>query len=179
MVVKKECPFCQGTGVQMIQTASFLGLIKKEIPATCDHCSGLGYIVELPTCKFCEGQGLVGNERDVCRACNGTGKADAFAFVPSKMLKPGTIFQRRCDRCSGNTFEIMSGVEQFKLTKSWEREEELRQVEIVEKVKVRCTSCGQVYHIPIDPEWHQELESDMVSSLEDMGMNLNFLYQNR
>lgn len=177
MIVKKTCPVCQGSGVCMIETSSFFGLLRKNIPATCDHCNGKGYIVETPACHFCEGQGLVGNERDICRACNGTGKVGTFGFIPRQRLKPGTHFERRCDECGASTFEIVSEVEDFKLTKTWEREEELRQVEILERVKVRCAACGQVYHIPLHKDLHQELSSEDLKALEDLGMNLSFMYK--
>jgi len=175
MIAKRVCPMCQGTGIRMIQTSSMFGLLKKEVPSTCDHCNGQGYVLDMPTCKFCNGQGLVGNERDICRACNGTGKADSFAFIPRSQLKPGTIFERRCDKCGNATFELMSSVEEYKLTKSWEREEELRQVEMQERVKVRCTECAHTYTIPVDPELHQTLSSEEIVALEQIGVNLGFL----
>lgn len=177
MLVKRTCPFCQGTGVRMVQTSSFLGLIKKEVPSTCDQCGGDGHIHEFSTCLFCEGQGLIGNEREICRACNGTGRVDTFGFIPRSLLKPSTLFERRCDQCGERTFEMVSGVEEHKMTRTWEREEELRQVEIVERIKVRCTSCGQNYHVPVNPDWHGELSPEAIGRLEDMGVNLTFMYQ--
>ena len=176
MLVKRSCPFCQGTGLRMVQTSSLFGLLKKQIPTTCDQCDGNGYVLEFPLCPFCEGQGLVGNERELCRACNGTGRADTFGFVPRSKLKPGTFFSRRCDKCRESRFEIISNIEERKMTRSWEREEELRQVEFVEQVKVRCTSCGHTYHIPVSAEWHQELTPEMTGDLENLGVNLGFMY---
>ena len=161
----------------MIQTSSMFGLLRKEVPATCDHCNGKGYVVEMPSCKVCNGQGLVGNEREICRACNGTGKADSFAFIPRAQLKPGAIFDRRCDKCGGASFEVVSEVEEYKLTKSWEREEELRQIETHERVKVRCTECQHSYFIPVDPEMHKVLSSDELVALEQIGFNISSLHQ--
>lgn len=179
MIVKKVCPYCNGSGVVIVQTSSFLGLIRKEVPSACDTCSGTGQVVEMPACSFCEGQGLVGNEREICRACNGTGRADAFGFIPRSRLKAGTLFERRCDKCGDRTFEIVSDIEVHKLTKSWEREEELRQVELIERVKVKCVACSQTYFIPIDANWHQEMTDDVLTVLEDIGMNLSFLQSSR
>ena len=180
MIAKKDCPFCQGTGVRMIQGSSLFGLLKKEIPAACENCDGTGQMVETPPCTFCDGQGLVGNEREICRSCNGTGHADSFGFIPLSRLHPGTLFDRRCDKCGEHTFEILTDIEKHKLTKTWEKEEELRQVEIIERVKVRCSACNHTYFIPIDAAdttWHQELTSEEMTILEDMGINLGFMYQ--
>jgi DnaJ-class molecular chaperone len=179
MLIKKTCPFCQGTGIRMVQTSSMFGLLRKEIPTTCEECNGNGHVVELPSCPFCEGQGLVGNEREICRTCNGTGRVDAFGFIPRELLRPGTLFARRCDQCSEGTFEIVSNIEEHKMTRSWEREEELRQIEVVERVKVRCSSCGHSYHIPVSPEWHGKLTPEITGNLENMGVNLSFFYENR
>ncbi len=160
----------------MVQTASLFGLMKKDIPTTCENCDGSGYIIETPACKFCEGQGLVGNEREICRACNGTGRADSFAFVPRSRLKPGLVFERRCDQCGAGRFETVSTLENHRQYRSWEREEELRQVELVERIKVRCMSCNESYYIPVDKDLHGELTPDMVTKLEDMGVNVSFLH---
>lgn len=179
MIVKKRCPYCQGSGVRLVQTSLLFGLVKRELPSTCDTCRGLGYVVETPVCKFCEGQGLVGNERDICRACNGTGRADSFAFVPRSRLTPGLMFERRCDQCGATGFEVVSGVEQHKRVKSWEKEEELRQVEYFERIKVRCIACGESYYIPVDNDLHQELTPEMIGSLKELGLNLSFLQDAR
>jgi DnaJ-class molecular chaperone len=176
MLKRHNCPYCDGTGVRMIQTSSMFGLMKKETPQTCENCNGRGFVVAFDTCRFCEGQGLVGNERDICRACNGTGRADVFAFIPRARLKPGVFFERRCDQCGQSQFEVISTIEEYKLTKSWEKEEELRLVEVMERVKVRCIGCGQTYNIPLDPQWNGELDADQVGALEDMGINVSFLY---
>ena len=176
MLKRQNCPYCDGTGVRMIQTSSMFGLLKKELPQTCENCNGRGIVVVFDTCRFCEGQGLVGNERDICRACNGTGHADVFAFIPRNILKPGVFFERRCDQCGHGKFELTSTIEEYKLTKSWEREEELRQVEVIERVKVRCCGCGQSYYIPLDPNWNGHVDSEQIGVLEDMGLNVSFLY---
>lgn len=177
MLIERVCAFCQGTGIKTIQSSSFLGLIKKEIPATCEQCNGQGRVFEMSNCTFCEGQGLVGNESEICRACNGTGKVDGFSFIPKGKLKNGIAFNRRCESCGNNEFEIVGEIETVKLTKSWEREEELRQIEYVERVKVRCISCRNTYHIPIDKEQHQELTEDQIALLTKMGVNLAFMYE--
>jgi DnaJ-class molecular chaperone len=177
VLVKERCPFCQGSGVRIVETSSLFGLMKRQVPTTCDQCNGTGFRVTLPVCEFCEGQGLVGNERDICRACNGTGRIDAFGFIPRAMLKPSLLFERRCDQCGERTFEIISEIEQKKLSRTWEREEELRQVEIVEQVKVRCSSCGQTYYVAVNPGWHQDLVDDEIRDLENIGINLSFMYQ--
>ena len=179
MITKKECPYCQGSGIILVQTSSLFGLFKKEISTTCQNCNGKGLVVETPMCKSCEGRGLVGNEREICRTCNGTGRADSFSFVPRSKIKQGLVFERRCDLCKANAFEIDSEIEQKKITKSWQREEELRQVEIIEQVKVHCTNCGQTYYIPLDQEWHQELSTEMIGDLEELGYNVSFMYQKR
>jgi DnaJ-class molecular chaperone len=177
MILKKVCPYCSGSGVLVVQTSSFLGLIKKEVPTSCNYCEGSGQVFEMPSCKFCDGQGLVGNEREICRACNGTGHADSFSFIPRDKLRPGTIFDRRCDQCGARSFEIQTAVEVHKLTKTWEREEELRQVELIERVKVRCVSCNHTYYIPIDKNSHQDMTDETLKTLEDYGMNLSFMYK--
>jgi DnaJ-class molecular chaperone len=175
VIVRETCPSCQGSGVRLVQTAALFGLMKKDVPTTCENCDGSGYIVETPVCQFCEGQGLVGNERDICRACNGTGRADAFSFVPRSKLKPGLVFERRCDQCGGTSFETVSQLENHRQYRSWETEAELRQVEIVERIKVRCMNCNESYYIPIAKDMHGELTSEMIGELENLGMNVSYL----
>jgi DnaJ-class molecular chaperone len=179
VITKKECPYCQGSGIIVVQTSTMLGLIKKETSTTCQNCEGRGKVVEMPMCKACEGRGLVGNEREICRSCNGTGRADTFSFVPRSMIKVGLVFERHCDQCKNTEFEIISDIETKKITKSWQNEEELRQVEFVEQVKVRCNSCKLTYYIPIDKEWHQDLSTEEIGSLEDLGYNVAFLYKDK
>lgn len=177
MLIERSCQFCQGTGVTMVETSSFLGLIKKEVPSNCTNCAGKGTTYEMPTCKFCEGQGLVGNESEVCWGCNGTGKVGAFAAIPRKKLHPGTIFQRKCADCGNTTMEIAGEIEMRKITKSWEKEEELRSVEMVEYVAVKCPSCSAGYSIPLDENLNKELPNEEIRKLEDMGLNLDFMYR--
>ena len=110
MITKKECPYCQGSGIIVVQTSSLFGLFKKETSTTCQNCQGKGQVVETPMCKSCEGRGLVGNEREICRTCNGTGRADSFSFVPRSKIKKGLVFERRCDLCKANAFEIDSEI---------------------------------------------------------------------
>ena len=176
MIEERTCPYCAGSGIKVIQASSMFGLIKKEIPSSCENCGGKGKVYNIAVCKFCEGQGLVGNESEICRACNGTGKIDVFFFIPREKLKPGVTFNRRCESCGHLNFEIRSGIESIKLTKSWEREEELRQVEMVERVKVRCMNCNNAYYIPVDTETHRELDPQEIAAAERMGMNLSFIY---
>jgi len=177
MLVERSCPHCQGSGLIMVETSSLLGLIKKQIPSNCENCSGTGRVFEMPVCNFCDGQGLVGNESEICRACNGTGRVDSFSFIPRDKLQPGLNFTRRCSKCASQTMEIQSGIETRKLTKSWEREEELRSVELVEQVRVACPVCGDSYAIPVYDTMHKELEPTEVAQLERMGMNLSFIYE--
>jgi DnaJ-class molecular chaperone len=179
VISKKECPYCQGSGIIVVQTTSMFGLMKKEISTTCENCHGRGKVIEMPMCKACEGHGLVGNEREICRSCNGTGRADSFSFVPRAMIKTGLNFERHCDQCKNTEFEIISDIETKKITKSWQNEEELRQVEYIEQVKVRCKSCKQTYYIPLDKEWHQELTDEAIGALEDLGYNVSYLYKAR
>ncbi|MCH7472405.1 DPP IV N-terminal domain-containing protein, partial [bacterium] len=51
--------------------------------------------------------------------------------------------------------------------------------DIIERVKVRCPACNSTYHIQVDPNYHKELDNDMVRALEETGINLSFLYQQR
>ena len=73
--------------------------------------------------------------------------------------------------------EIAAAVEMRKITKSWEKEEELRTIEMVEYTKVNCPACNTSYDIPLDPELNQELQPDEIHKLEDLGLNLDFMYQ--
>ncbi|MCB1217633.1 hypothetical protein KDL44_09575 [bacterium] len=177
MLVTKQCMYCNGTGVRMVETSSLFGLIRKQVPLSCEMCSGSGETFFTPTCKYCNGQGLIGNEREICRTCNGVGHWDAFAYIPRELLRAGTLFDRRCDQCDHNRMEIASPIEEFKQVLSWESEEELRSVEICERVKVRCPSCEHSYHIKLDAESHGELTPETVSALEKLGINLGYLYQ--
>src|SRR5690349_4026649 len=138
MLQRSECQVCQGTGVQMIQTSAMWGLLSKTVPAPCGTCGGNGHSIALPACKICQGRGLVGNESEICRSCNGTGHVDSFAMIPLELLHKGTLFQRRCDMCGNDDFEICSEIKSEKQFKSWEDIEELRTYELVERVTVAC-----------------------------------------
>ena len=177
MLQRSECHSCQGTGVQMIQTSSMLGLLHRTVPAPCGTCGGNGHSVSLPVCKICQGRGLVGNESEICRSCNGTGHVDAFALIPLELLHTGTHFQRRCDMCGSDDFEIRSEIKQEKLYMTWDDAVELRQYELVERIAVACTRCPNKYDITIDPAYHKMIDSDTAQELERLGVDLNFLYQ--
>src|SRR5688500_5011923 len=177
MLQKSECPVCQGTGVQMIQTSSMLGLLHRMVPAPCGTCGGAGQSIGLPACKICIGRGLVGNESEICRSCNGTGHVDAFALIPADLLHTGTHFKRRCDSCGNDDFEVKSEVQSAKLYKTWDSAEELREFELVEKVAVACTRCPNHYDITIDPSYHKVIDSETAEELERLGIDLTFLYQ--
>ena len=176
MLIRTSCPECAGSGVRIIQTSSLWGLKKRETPMTCEACGGSGETKTLPVCSFCDGRGLVGNESEICRACNGTGHIDSFALIPRDLLVPGTEFQRRCDRCGEHVFRIEKPLETVKLNRSWEAEESLRQYETIERVGVRCAGCGNSYFIQVDSSFHRPLEESVVAQLEEMGLNLSFLF---
>jgi len=157
MLERTKCAECGGTGISFVETSAFLGLVKKQVPISCPSCGGKGYVLKLKPCAYCSGRGLVGNERELCRVCNGTGTADDFAWVPRSKLVPGTHFTRACQICHRRTsHEIMSGVESYEKTVTWEEEESLRQVQQVQRVRVRCTECDDSYWIAINPEAHPE-----------------------
>lgn len=177
MLVRTSCPECAGSGVRIIQTSSLFGLKKRETPTTCDACHGTGEMKSLPLCSFCDGRGLVGNESELCRSCNGTGHIDNFALIPRELLVTGTEFERRCDRCGELSFRIESPLETVKLHRSWEVEESLRQYETIERVGVKCLSCGNKYSIQVDSNFHHKLDQASVTQLEELGLNLGFLFR--
>lgn len=179
VLVSKQCMYCHGTGVRMVETSSLFGLIRKKIPLNCEMCNGQGTSYITPTCKYCNGQGLIGNEREVCRTCNGIGRWDSFAYIPRELIRVGTMFDRHCDSCDHAKMEIASSIEQYKQTLSWESEEELRTVEQVERVMVRCPNCALQYYIKLDKESHGELTPDLVERLEVLGVNLSYMYQSK
>jgi len=179
MLQRSECPMCIGTGVQMVQTSAMWGLVHRSVPTTCSHCHGQGHLIELPPCKICQGRGLVGNESEICRSCNGTGHIDAFAMIPAELIHPGTRFQRRCESCGSDEFEIRSEIKSEKLYKTWESTEELRDYELLEKVAVACTQCRNAYEIIVDPAFHKLIDPDTAQELERLGMDLSFMYQAR
>lgn len=177
MLKRESCPGCNGSGVVVVQEKALWGLMNKERPSTCGECGGRGSSWVLGTCRFCEGRGLMGNESEVCRSCNGTGHADTFAFIPRELLKSGVEFDRRCEKCGNHGFRLRSGLTQIKVVKSWDAHEELRQVEYQDACEVECTQCGHHYAVPVDSQWHQQLDSELYAVLEDRGIDLSFLYQ--
>jgi hypothetical protein len=177
MLQRSECRVCQGTGVQMIQTSSMLGLVHRSVPTACGTCAGTGFSTTLPTCKICQGQGLVGNESEICRSCNGTGHVDAFALIPAELLRAGIHFHRRCDHCGTDDFEVRSEIKREKMYKTWDDAEELRQFDYVERIAVACTRCSNHYDITIDPAYHKAIDSETAMELERLGLDLSFLFQ--
>lgn len=158
LLIKETCEECGGTGITFVQTTSLLGLIRKQVPTTCSSCGGKGYSLNQPKCSYCDGRGLLGNERDVCRPCNGTGYGDQFRWIPHSELQKGRIFHRICSFCRRKTpFEIVSPIDSKDEVVSWEEEESLRQRRKMERVRVECTECHDSYWIEIDPEFHREL----------------------
>jgi len=158
LLKRETCEECGGSGVAFIQTSSFLGLIRKQVPATCSACGGKGYRLRQPKCNFCDGRGLLGNERDVCRPCNGTGYGDQFRWIPRSELRLGRMFERICSFCRHKVpFEVISPMESRNEVISWEEEESLRKRRKVERVRVECTECHDSYWIELDPEFHSEL----------------------
>ena len=176
MLQKTACVSCAGSGIRMIETSSMLGLIKKQVPVTCEDCVGKGQVLEIPTCETCAGRGLLGNENEICRTCNGTGHLDSFALIPMELVQVGTVFARHCDRCKNDQFELVEPREQHRITRSWEAEEELRKVDMIERVKVKCTGCANTYYIPVDPRHHQPVPAELIPEIEDHGLSLSFLY---
>jgi len=157
MLIKETCEECSGSGIVFIETSSFFGIVKKQIPASCPSCNGRGYILKEPPCKFCNGEGLVGNEREICRVCNGTGYGDEFRWIPRNRLVPGNTFNRVCSVCQKRTvFEILTPIEEYTTYLSWEADVDLRRKRVAERVKVACRECGDSYYIDIDPDFHQE-----------------------
>lgn len=179
MLHKTNCATCAGSGIRMIETSSMLGLIKKQVPVTCEDCAGKGLILEIPVCETCGGRGLLGNESEICRTCNGTGRIDSFAMIPLELVRTGTVFARHCDQCKNDMFEIVSDPEEHRVTRSWEAEEELRKADIQQRVKVKCTSCSNGYYITVDPRHHQQIPVELIPELEEHGINLSFLYKAR
>ncbi|MCC7478473.1 hypothetical protein IT575_08415 [bacterium] len=179
MLHKTACESCAGSGIRMIETSSLLGLLKKQVPITCEDCNGKGEVLEIPRCETCGGRGLLGNENEICRTCNGTGHLDSFALIPLELVQPGTTFARHCDRCKNDQFEIVSLKEQHRITRTWEAEEELRKVDIIDRVKVKCTGCSNTYYITVDPRHHLPVPVELIAELENQGLNLSFLYAGR
>jgi RecJ-like exonuclease len=175
VLVQSRCAICAGSGVVMHESRALFGLMRKSLPLTCPDCGGAGKTLALEDCAFCEGRGLIGNESEVCRTCNGTGHAEVFAIIPRDMLAPGLTFHRRCERCGNTTFRLATGIVQQKVVKSWDALEELRQVEYQDACEVECTGCGLKYAIPVDARWHQQLDSEQYELLAQHGLDTSFL----
>lgn len=175
MLVERKCHYCDGSGIRIIESSALLGILRRSLPTSCEYCHGRGSMLDVPTCRFCEGQGLIGNERETCRSCNGTGKADAFSFIPRESIGPGATFFRRCEQCGESSFEIVSDIEQHKLIRSWEADEELRHVEVVERVWVSCGHCSNRYDIMISDEMHKPIDAAATALLEELGIQQNHL----
>jgi DnaJ-class molecular chaperone len=157
MLVNEKCAECGGTGISFIESTAFLGLIKKQVPINCPGCRGKGYALKMPTCKYCHGRGLIGNEREICRVCNGTGTGDDFAWVPHSRLLAGNTFQRVCAVCRRKTVhEILTDIVQQATTVTWEEEESLRKTQTTERVQVRCSQCSDTYWITVNPDMHPD-----------------------
>jgi len=173
-LIKEKCGDCDGTGVVFVETTSFLGLVRKHQPVSCSACGGKGHRLTQPQCKYCDGRGLIGNEREVCRVCNGTGYGDQFRWIPRSQLQPDRAFERSCMVCRRRTVhEITTPIQAKVEVVSWEEEEALRQKRTVERVKVACTECGDAYWIEIDPDFHPELSE--LSDEEQRSLEENFL----
>src|SRR4030042_1907052 len=148
MIQKDKCAECGGTGLVFVETSSFLGLIKKQVPISCPACGGKGYTLKIAPCKYCEGRGLIGNEKSICRVCNATGTVDDFAWVPRSKLTPGNVFQRKCQiRRQRTSPEILTEIAEHTRTITWEEEYSLRQTRVEERVQVRCTEGGDTYRM--------------------------------
>jgi DnaJ-class molecular chaperone len=157
MLVNDKCNECGGTGISFIESSSFLGLIKKQVPINCPSCGGKGFTLKMPACKYCHGRGLLGNEREICRVCNGTGSGDDFAWVPRSRLKAGNTFQRVCQVCRKKTVhEIMTDIVHQAQVVSWEEEEGLRKTQTTERVQVRCSQCSDMYWVTVNPDMHPD-----------------------
>ena len=162
MYIDKECPQCIGRGVTSRRVKALLGLIQRNASATCSLCHGQGRVLTRVSCSNCGGRGLLGNEQQLCRLCNGTGKLDGFSEIPCEELKPGTTFIRSCDKCDGEVFEIAGDVEAIKVQKSWGLEAELQEYEIREQIRIRCLQCANGYYVPINEAIHNKSEADQV-----------------
>ncbi len=170
MLVKETCKECSGTGIVFIETSSFFGMVKKQIPASCSACGGKGTVLKEPPCKFCNGEGLIGNEREICRVCNGTGYSDAFRWIPRNKLVPGTRFNRICSVCRSETIhEVITPIETIKITPRWE-EEMVSATMVRERVRVICTACSDSYYVDVDPDFHKEETDEVRDYLLDRGI---------
>lgn len=151
------CPKCEGQGVLYYTTTKFFGLVKNEVAYACTECEGRGRVRGEPFCPVCDGAGLIGNERELCRTCNGTGTGDEFRHVPRGMLSEGNTFSRRCDKCKAETLhEFVTDIETKVITTTWEKDEWKRQKDEFERIKIECSVCGQSYYAKLDKYFHSE-----------------------
>jgi len=111
-------------------------------------------------CGHCSGRGLLGNEQEICRLCNGTGNLDGFSEIPRAELRPGTTFIRKCDKCGSEVFEIGGEIETIKVQKSWGLEVELREYETRAQVKIRCLQCANSYTVPVNSAVHDKVSAE-------------------
>lgn len=159
MIKFKEeiCEDCDGHGVHYYEVKKFFGLIKNEVAYTCTSCNGMGNVSGEPYCPICEGAGLIGNERELCRTCNGTRTGDEFRKVLRKDLVQGNTFLRKCEKCKAETLhEFLAGIESKVITTTWEVNEWERSKETFERIKIECTMCGENYRAPLDQYYHSE-----------------------
>jgi len=151
------CPECDGHGVHYYTETKFFGLVKTQVAYQCSKCNGTGKLQGEPFCPVCDGAGLIGNEREICRTCNGTGTGDGFRHIPRVSLVSGTTFGRRCDRCKGETLhELVSDIESKVIMTTWEKNEWERAKEEFERIKLECTMCGRSYQARLDKYYHSE-----------------------
>ncbi|MCD6118569.1 hypothetical protein J7K50_01895 [bacterium] len=151
------CPECDGNGVLFYTEKKLWGLIKNQVAYQCTVCEGTGKVRGEPLCPICGGAGLIGNEREICRTCNGTGTGDGFRHLTREQLVKGTTFNRRCDRCKAETLhELTSDIEHKVITTTWEKNEWQRSKEEFERIKIECTMCGNSYFAPLDKYYHVE-----------------------
>ena len=151
------CAECHGHGVQYYSVKRFFGLIKEQVAYACTSCGGSGKIKGEPYCPICDGAGLIGNERELCRTCNGTGTGDGFRHMPRAQLVTGNTFSRRCDKCKAESLhEFSSDIETQVITTTWEKDELKRLKEEFERIKIECSVCGQSYYAKLDKYYHSE-----------------------
>jgi DnaJ-class molecular chaperone len=152
-----ECKECAGQGVLYYTETKLFGLVKNQVAYQCQKCGGTGKIRGEPSCPICDGAGLIGNEREICRTCNGTGSGDGFRHIPRQSLVQGTTFSRRCERCKAETLhEFVSDIETKVITTTWEKNEWERSKDEFERIKIECTMCGRSYFARLDKYYHTD-----------------------
>lgn len=156
MYIERECPRCSGRGLTAQQTSTLFGLLRRRVTAPCALCCGQGRVRARATCRYCGGRGLLGNESEICRLCNGTGNLDEFSKLTLNELVPGVTFRRRCEKCDSGLFEIAQDIEAVRQATSWAIEEELRDYETSERIRIRCLQCANSYLVPVDRTVHEQ-----------------------